>query len=59
MTVTAPDGVYYDPYDVQINAALLEEILKRFPEWEVDLSCAELSPTSTVRGWEAMPAVLG
>ena len=20
MTVTAPDGVYYDPYDVQINA---------------------------------------
>ena len=59
MTVTAPDGVCYDPYDVQINAALLEEILKRFPEWEVDLSCAELSPTSTVRGWEAMPAVLG
>ena len=38
MTVTAPDGVCYDPYDVQINAALLEEILKRFPEWEVDLS---------------------
>jgi cytochrome P450 len=37
----------------------LEEILKRFPEWEVDLSCATLSPTSTVRGWEAMPAVLG
>ena len=20
MTVTAPDGVYYDPYDVEINA---------------------------------------
>jgi cytochrome P450 len=37
----------------------LEEILKRFPEWEVDLSCAALSPTSTVRGWEAMPVVLG
>jgi cytochrome P450 len=37
----------------------LEEILKRFPEWEVDLSNAALSPTSTVRGWEAMPAVLG
>jgi hypothetical protein len=33
--------------------------LKRFPEWEVDPSCAELSPTSTLRGWEAMPAVLG
>ncbi|OBA80796.1 cytochrome [Mycobacterium sp. 1164966.3] len=34
----------------------LEEILKRFPEWEVDLSQATLSPTSTVRGWETMPA---
>ncbi|WP_040800949.1 cytochrome P450 [Nocardia higoensis] len=34
----------------------LEEILKRFPEWEVDLSNARLSPTSTVRGWESLPA---
>jgi cytochrome P450 len=34
----------------------LEEILKRFPEWEVDLPNARLSPTSTVRGWESMPA---
>jgi cytochrome P450 len=37
----------------------LEEILKRFPEWEVDLSRAALSPTSTVRGWDTMPAVIG
>jgi cytochrome P450 len=36
----------------------LEEILKRFPEWDVDLENAYLSPTSTVRGWESMPAVL-
>ena len=36
----------------------LEETLKRFPEWDVDLSNAKLSPTSTVRGWEAMPAVI-
>lgn len=34
----------------------LEEILKRFPEWEADTSNAKLSPTSTVRGWESMPA---
>jgi cytochrome P450 len=34
----------------------LEEILKRFPVWDVDLSRAKLSPTSTVRGWETMPA---
>ena len=37
----------------------LEEILKRFPEWDVDLGECKLSPTSTVRGWETMPAVLG
>jgi cytochrome P450 len=36
----------------------LEEILKRFPEWDVDMASASLSPTSTVRGWESMPAVL-
>jgi cytochrome P450 len=35
----------------------LEEILRRFPEWEVDMSNARLSPTSTVRGWESMPAL--
>jgi len=36
----------------------LEEILKRFPEWDVDLANARLSLTSTVRGWETMPAVI-
>jgi len=36
----------------------LEEILKRFPEWDVDIAECKLSPTSTVRGWETMPAVL-
>jgi cytochrome P450 len=36
----------------------LEEILKRFPEWDVDIANASLSPTSTVRGWDSMPAVL-
>jgi cytochrome P450 len=37
----------------------LEEILKRFPEWDVDLTECTLSPTSTVRGWETMPAIVG
>jgi cytochrome P450 len=36
----------------------LEEILKRYPEWDVDLENAHLSPTSTVRGWESMPAFI-
>ncbi|WP_166905669.1 cytochrome P450 [Mycobacterium sp. DL440] len=34
----------------------LEEMLKRFPDWDVDLDNAILSPTSTVRGWDSMPA---
>ncbi|KAA9163649.1 cytochrome P450 [Amycolatopsis acidicola] len=33
----------------------LEEVLARFPEWEVDLAGATLSPTSTVRGWDTLP----
>ncbi|WP_082962130.1 cytochrome P450 [Mycobacterium sp. 852014-52144_SCH5372336] len=36
----------------------LDEILQRFPDWHVDVTDAELSPTSTVRGWESMPAVV-
>lgn len=34
----------------------LDEILNRFPEWDVDLAHAHLSCTSTVRGWETLPA---
>ncbi len=34
----------------------LDEVLSRFPEWEVDLANATLSSTSTVRGWESLPA---
>ena len=37
---------------------VLDELLSRFPEWDVDLSGASLSPTSTVRGWETLPVVL-
>jgi cytochrome P450 len=33
----------------------LDEVLQRFPEWEVDRDNARLSPTSTVRGWETLP----
>jgi cytochrome P450 len=38
---------------------VLEEFLDRFPEWDVDLARANISPTSTVRGWEKLPVVLG
>jgi cytochrome P450 len=33
----------------------LEEVLARFPDWEVDLSGAERVHTSTVRGWHSIP----
>ncbi|MDT7795478.1 MAG: hypothetical protein QOD59_4919 [Mycobacterium sp.] len=33
----------------------LEEILKRFPTWEVDWPDALPSQTTAVRGWESMP----
>jgi cytochrome P450 len=35
----------------------MEEVLKRFPEWEVDEERTARAPTSTVRGWDAMPVV--
>jgi cytochrome P450 len=36
----------------------LDELLQRFPDWEVDVSEARLSPTSTVRGWESLPFIV-
>ena len=33
----------------------LEEVLKRFPSWEVDWDNAVQAHTSTVRGWERLP----
>jgi cytochrome P450 len=33
----------------------LEEVLKRFPTWEVDWENAVQARTSTVRGWERLP----
>jgi cytochrome P450 len=36
----------------------LDELLNRFPTWDVDRDNIELAPTSTVRGWERMPLVI-
>jgi cytochrome P450 len=36
----------------------IDEVLSRFPEWEVDMDRAHLAPTSTVRGWETLPAMV-
>ena len=37
----------------------LDEVLTRFPKWDIDIAGALRSRTATVRGWDAMPAVLG
>ena len=36
----------------------LDEVLQRFPEWEVDWDHAVQARTSTVRGWESLPVVV-
>jgi cytochrome P450 len=37
----------------------LAEILRRFPRWDVDWQNAKLAQTSTIRGWESLPLVIG
>jgi cytochrome P450 len=37
----------------------LDEVLTRFPDWEIDLDGARRTRSTTVRGWERMPAVIG
>jgi cytochrome P450 len=37
----------------------LDEVLQRFPDWEVDVDNARIARTSTVRGYETLPAVIG
>ena len=42
---TTPEGITNPPID---------ELLERFPEWDVDLDRARIAPTSTVRGFETL-----
>jgi cytochrome P450 len=35
----------------------LDEVIQRFPDWEVDYEHAEQARTSTVRGWERLPVL--
>jgi len=38
---------------------VLDEVLNRFPEWEVDYDRAQLASASTVRGWDTLPVIVG
>lgn len=38
---------------------MLDELLNRFPDWTVDEDKAVRGRTSTVRGWESLPIVVG
>jgi cytochrome P450 len=37
----------------------LDEVLNRFPEWDVDWSSAVQAHTANVRGWERLPVTVG
>jgi cytochrome P450 len=37
----------------------LEEVLRRFPDWEPDMSRAVRARSSTVRGWHSLPVRVG
>lgn len=37
----------------------MEEILKRFPDWTVDTDRAQLTSSTSTRGWDTMPVFLG
>lgn len=37
----------------------LEEVIKRWPEWEVDYANARKAHTSSVRGWAKLPVTTG
>ncbi len=34
----------------------LDEVLRRWPEWQIDRASAVMAHTSTVRGWKSLPA---
>jgi cytochrome P450 len=36
----------------------LDELVNRWPEWDIDYDSMKLAPTSTVRGWERLRIVL-
>ncbi|MCB1690510.1 MAG: cytochrome P450 [Halioglobus sp.] len=52
-------GIHTCPGNVlarQEGRIFIEEMLKRFPEWDIDMEQAKLTCTSTVRGWDTLPA---
>ena len=54
-------GVYYDHFCLGAALARLEgrvaldEMLKRWPEWDVDYERAYKAHTTSVRGWGSLP----
>ena len=36
----------------------LDELLKRFPDWTVDMENAQLAASSVTRGWQTLPTFI-
>jgi hypothetical protein len=47
-----------DPPSAFEGRVALDEVLNRFPDWEVDWANARRAHTSTVRGWESLPVAI-
>ena len=54
--VVAGHGVGKTPFLVGVA---LDELLNRWPEWDIDRDTARLAPTSTMRGWEYLRILVG
>ena len=49
-------GIHYCLGAARLEGQIVvEEVLQRFPTWDVDLDNARMASTSTVRGWESLP----
>ena len=54
-SVTASISASAPPWRGMEGRIALDEVLTRFPEWDVDWANARRAQTSTVRGWDALP----
>jgi cytochrome P450 len=58
ISLVIDETLRFEPTGSTEGQVALDELLNRFPEWDVDLDRAALAPTFTVRGWETLPLVI-
>ena len=43
---------------IALSRACLEEVLKRFPEWDIDLDKSKFMYYADMRGYESLPVTI-